>query len=334
MELPVRFTSPALFIAVLALMPGCGGIPSQNVTPTAMAQGATRARSAQQPRSWMLPEAKRDDLLYATDVAGFVHVFSYPAGKEVGTIALGGEPMGMCVDKAGDVWATRFRMRYNSSVVEYAHGGTTIIGSVSTYPYSPWSCSVDPTTGNLAVTNTESGIGVYAHAAGNPTLYTVQGDDYGFTFCTYDESGNLYATAPYSNIAELPKGSSEMANMQLGFSINPWSIQWDEQDKYLAVAGFRQKGQPTPIYHVSVSGTTGSLVGTTLLRRSKNFYPPQYWIEGAKVLGATLGDGPYGQIEDRIESWPYSAGGRPRQFAQVAKDNHPDIYGIIVSRAR
>ncbi|MGC2406215.1 MAG: hypothetical protein WA431_07385 [Candidatus Cybelea sp.] len=276
-------------------------------------------------KSWMLPEAKHEDLLYATDNSyEVVDVFSYPAGRKVGTLEVGGEPFGECVDKAGDVWITRFR---TTSVVEYAHGSKTEIGIVSTYPNNPFGCSIDPTTGNLAVTNTEGSVGVYANAQGSPTLYTVQGDDYGFTFCTYDDSGNLFATAPYSQIAELPKGSSEMTNLQLDFSINPWSIQWDERRKYLAVAGSTNKGEPTSIYHVGVSGTTGRLIGTTLLRRSNDGYPPQFWIKGAEILGPVV---------KRVESWPYPAGGKPTKVAHVWRHGpgSPDLYGVVVSEAK
>ena len=319
--------------AAAAMLAGCGGSQPPISAPGAMPKTSAIATHAERGKSWMLPEAKSEDLLYVTDVyAGLVHVFSYPTGHEVGALEVGGNPRGECVDKIGDIWITRFR---TTSVVEYAHGGTTSLGSVSTYPNSPWGCSVDPTTGNLAVTNTEGSIGVYANAQGDPTLYTVQGDDYGFTFCTYDDSGNLFATAPYSNIAELPTGSSKMMNLQLNFSINPWSVQWDERGKYLAVAGIKLKGDPTSIYHVSVSGGVGKLVGTTLLKRSKSVYPSQYWIQGAKLLGTSSILWHEGQIEKRVDSWPYPDGGNPTRFARVARlpSGQPDLYGVVVSKA-
>jgi hypothetical protein len=292
--------------------------------------GSAAAREGGDPsKSWMLPEAKHEDLLYVSDNSyEVVYVFSYPAGRKVGTLVVGGEPAGECVDKAGDVWITRFR---TTSVVEYAHGGTTKIGAVSTYPNPPWGCAVDPTTGNLAVTNTEGSVGVYANAQGTPTLYTVHGDNYGFTFCTYDDSGNLFATAPYSYIAELPKGSSEMTNLKLDFPRNPfvldpWSIQWDKQRKYLAVARPRHVTGFTDIYHVRVSGTTGHLVGTTSLPKAIPYV--QYWIEGAKILGADSGK--------RVESWPYPAGGKPTKVAHAHRHGpgRPGLVGIVVSEAK
>ncbi len=148
-----RLSRYAAALCVAATMlAGCGGSQPLIGNPGAAPQGRAITQQAAQGKSWMLPEAKRDDLLYATDNAGFVHVFSYPAGKEVGTIVVAGDPLGACVDRAGNVWVARFRM---TSVVEYAHGGTSPIGDVGTYPNNPWGCAVDPTTGNLAVTTTE-----------------------------------------------------------------------------------------------------------------------------------------------------------------------------------
>lgn len=315
-------------LAVALFLAACGG----NSVPQSLGNQGVVAQA--HSRSWMLPEAKHDDLLYVTDNGvlddGMVHVFSYPAGKEVGTIGVGGNPEGECVDKAGDVWITRFSF---TSVVEYAHGGGQI-GSVSTYPNFPWGCAVDPTTGNLAVTNTTGYVGVYANAQGTPTLYTVAGED-GFVFCTYDDSGNLFATAGGSYVAELPKGSNEMMNLQFDYpSWNLWSIQWDERRKYLAVTAFRQKDEPTSIYHVSVSGTTGRLIGTTLLRKSKSGYPPQYWIEGARVLGPSSSDPR--RIQKRIESWPYPAGGSPTEVAHVTWNGPgaPELNAVVVSKAQ
>jgi DNA-binding beta-propeller fold protein YncE len=331
----VWFRRLALGASVI-LIAGCAGSQSTIGGSATLPQALIPTQGARLG-SWMLPEAKNDDLLYVSDNStGFVHVFSYPAGQKLGTLEVGGEPEGECVDKAGDVWITRFR---TTSVIEYAHGGSTPLGSVSTYPYTPWGCSIDPTTGNLAVTNTEGSIGVYANARGNPRLYTAPpGDDYGFTFCTYDDSGSLFASAPYSSIAELPKGSSEMMNMQLDFSINAQSIQWDKRHKYLAVAGYKAKGDPTPIYHVGVSGTTGNLIGTTLLKGTKRDKVAQFWIEGPKILGTSSAFWPreHTLIEKRVDSWPYPDGGTPTRVAHVAvsPSGAPALFGVVISDAK
>jgi hypothetical protein len=40
-----------------------------------------------------------------------------------------------------------------SQILEFAHGGTTPINTLSDYDYQPVSCAVDPKSGNLAVTS-------------------------------------------------------------------------------------------------------------------------------------------------------------------------------------
>ena len=48
------------------------------------AETAAIATHADRGKSWMLPEAKNEDLIYATSGCGGVCMLSYPAGKLVG----------------------------------------------------------------------------------------------------------------------------------------------------------------------------------------------------------------------------------------------------------
>ena len=80
-------------------------------------------------------------------------------------------PDGICSDKKGDIWVAN---NLAADVVEYKHGGTSPKATLSDPNVYPVGCSVDPMTGNLAVTNifTTSGgqgsVAVYAGAAGRP----------------------------------------------------------------------------------------------------------------------------------------------------------------------
>ncbi|MGA9275093.1 MAG: hypothetical protein WBV67_16560, partial [Candidatus Cybelea sp.] len=67
--------------------------------------------------SWMLPEAVSEDLLYVTNYST-VMVFTYPAGKHVGTLKGFYSNVGECVDANGDVFVTNFKP---VAVYEYAH---------------------------------------------------------------------------------------------------------------------------------------------------------------------------------------------------------------------
>ena len=91
------------FGAAVMLLAGCGGV--------AVSPAAGTTAQFHETRSWMLPEAQREDLLYADTGDGSVHnlyVLSYPKGKLVGTIS---EPdaayqQGLCSDAKGDVFVT------------------------------------------------------------------------------------------------------------------------------------------------------------------------------------------------------------------------------------
>ena len=59
-------------------------------------------------------------------------------------------PYGECVDEKGDVFILNFD---GESIVEYAHGGTAPIATLNDPGEKPSGCSVNPATGDLAVTN-------------------------------------------------------------------------------------------------------------------------------------------------------------------------------------
>jgi len=88
-----------------------------------MPQSATAAGDATRGRSWMLPEAKGDDLLYlVSNGDNATYVYSYPTAKLVGTLVGGGQYA--CADKAGDVFIAS-----EAGLTEYLHGGTKPIKS-------------------------------------------------------------------------------------------------------------------------------------------------------------------------------------------------------------
>ena len=96
----VRYTVSCLAVAMLA---ACAARPPMGGAG-AMPQTLPSARHAEHGRSWMLPEAKRENLLYVVDEgARDVYVYSYPQRVLVGTLGFD-YPTGDCVDKAGNVW--------------------------------------------------------------------------------------------------------------------------------------------------------------------------------------------------------------------------------------
>jgi hypothetical protein len=220
----------ATIILAACAGPGAGTAP-QSFAPAARSMTASR----------MAPDAKQQpSLLYVSSVlTNDVYVYSYPKGTLEGTLTGFSTPYGLCSDGAGNVWIVNDGA---NEIVEYAHGGTTPIATLSDPNEFPEGCSVDSTTGNLAVTNfySSSGSGsvaIYAKASGTPTLYS-DPDIAEFRFCGYDDKGNLWADGANSSsqfaFAELPRGKSSLKNIPLKQTIEwPGGVQYD--GTYVAV---------------------------------------------------------------------------------------------------
>jgi hypothetical protein len=107
-----------LALVLVAVLSSCGN-PGAFQSPVPPAEVAPSNVGP----SWMLPEAKSSDLVYAaTFNYGKVYVYSYPAGKLVGTLTMTGSPQGECVDKAGNIWVTDDLINGTQKILEYAHG--------------------------------------------------------------------------------------------------------------------------------------------------------------------------------------------------------------------
>jgi hypothetical protein len=212
-------------------------------------------------QSWMSPEAKTERLLYVSDQGtDDVDVFSYPKGKLVGTLTGFDAPYGQCADKSGNVFITQFDA---ANVVEYAHGRSNRIKTLAFSGQYPIGCSVDPKTGDLAVSTFDpGGVFVFHHAKGIPMEYTSPNLQYYFP-PAYDDRGNLFveAEAPSSagsHVVELPYGESHFKEIYLNVTINyPGGAQWD--GTYLALDDqlFGNTGG-SGIYQIQVKGKFGT----------------------------------------------------------------------------
>ena len=155
----VRFNRYALIIFAVALLAGCGGSQPPIGAPGAMPQTSALATHADRGKSWMLPEAKSEDLLYVTNYS-HVSVYTYPKGKLVGILNGFGSSVGECVDGKGDVFVTNTLHLGRipaDRIVEYAHGGMKPIAELKTEHVGPVGCAFDPTTGDLAVSGFGNG---------------------------------------------------------------------------------------------------------------------------------------------------------------------------------
>jgi hypothetical protein len=252
-----------------ALLGGCTG--SQAPFEPA---GAAAARSP--VKSWLAPDAKKSNLLYVVvptiNVQGTVNLYSYPAGNPQGQITDLDFPGGDCTDAKGDVYVTDGGNATDvSTIVEYAHGSVTPIRTLTVPSLNPFSCAVDPSSGDLAVTslgNQEAqgaNVTVFPKGTGSPQSFT-DPDLLDYYYCTYDNAGDLFVEGHYQGgyqlpkLAELSNGGKSLQTLSLSYEPG-WlsSVQWD--GKYLAVG---QAVKPY-IFRYTISGTLGTLAGSTQL---------------------------------------------------------------------
>ena len=320
----MKLNGTALAFSLSAVMlAGCGGVQNGMVTPVSSAQAKAHRGS------WMLPEAKGEDLVYISSFVDNVYVFSYPKLKQVGDLK-GAGGFGLCSDKNGNVFVPSYYE--GGKITEYAHGGSS---PIATLPDSgdgyPFACSVDPTTGNLAVTNQfgsgscGDSVAVYENAQGTPTTYCAAPIIGYIWFCGYDNAGNLFVDGNEGNdegpfvLAELPSRGNGLTPISVSQKFNePGQVQWNgsnitvEDDLY------------TKIYAFQISGSSAQVIQTTTLKGVKK--ARQSWIQGGKVLV------PFGTSSGitKLGVWKYPSGGNAS--AQV-KHIGRRLAGVTVSVA-
>jgi hypothetical protein len=320
--------------AAAAMLAGCGSGASQaglgSTLPTAPSAsqpsfGQSKSQHSDRGPSRMAPDAKASDLLYVSDVGtNDVYVYSYPKLKLKGTLTGFATPDGECVDKAGNVFITNFGTQ---QIFEYAHGGTNKTLTLSDPGYYPQGCAVDPTTGNIAVTNysnsdsVRGNVAIYTGGGVAPAAYYTDDIMYEMFLCGYDTKGNLFVDGERLGsggivIAELPHAATSFKDMFLNQSIVGISgIQWD--------GGQLMIGDSTVgmIYHFTVKGAFATKVGSTPLGPTPVL--DQFTIQGAKVVAAYGGG---------TGLWNYPAGGSPIRVVENTSFEEP--FGTAISVAR
>lgn len=279
------FNRSLSFCAALSLLAGCGGASQPLMTTPQDVTGLAARDEA--GGSWMARDAAAQDLLYVSSDRD-VSVYAYPNGKLVGSLKGFSAPHGMCIDATGNVYITDLN---RGKVFEYGRGSTKRLKTLAAE--GAVGCSIDPSTGNLAVTEiVAAAVAVFQNASGSPTVYTSPSLSEAY-WCGYDDSGNLFIdgrhfTSPPSFVLlELAKGSRTLApialNQRLGF---PGGVQWD--GTHLAVGSdYSPEKHGSAIYEFSISGSSGTKVGTTPLR-SGAYDVMQFWIGGNTVVVPNL----------------------------------------------
>ncbi len=297
-----------LLISITAVIAGCA-VPSASAPPAA---GALQ-------RPWIASHAKQQPLLYVSSIlTDDVYVYSYRTQRLVGTLHGFTQPYGLCADGKGNVWVVDDGAQ---QIVEYAHGGTSRMTTLQDTGEYPEGCSVDPVTGNLAVTNFYSSSGngsvsIYAHAGGTPKTYS-DPTIANYRFCGYDATGNLFVdganTASVFAFAEMRKGSTTFTNITVNHSVE-WPGGVQASGKEIAV-GDTDAGA---IY--LVKGASGKVKRTVELSNSS--YVNEFWIVGHTVVAAN-------QDGSSVTYYPFPGGGMPTATITVSEP-----FGVTVSAVR
>jgi hypothetical protein len=319
-------------IAALAFA-GCGA----HVAPI----GMTDAASARAPH---MASSSGNDLLYGSVLnRPTVTVFTYPEGVLQATFNTPNDATasGECADANGDVFVTAYtgasKAQFSGYVFEYEHGATSPSTSLSEGAYEPVACSVDPTTGNLAIANfyynqsqdTAGNVAIFAGGQGQPSFFTDSAIQT-YDSVTYDGEGNLYVlgytggTQPY-RFAELAAGSGSFTNITVPVLKRPLRIQWD--GKYVGFFGGRighGKHSHPIIYRMAISGSSGTVVGRTTFRGLGDDVGQGFWIQGKQVV---LQDG-HLHGHEMLGIFDYPAGGKP---TKTIKYSGNDIFDFAVS---
>jgi hypothetical protein len=322
----LEHTLHSLGFSVFFAVAGCAPVAESKISPVGAPDSTKTLSTVDVPRA-ASTVGKERGFLYVSSVNS-VAVFTYPGGLFKGKLSGFGSPAGLCVDESGDLFVTD--QIYNA-IYEYPHGSAQPSAVLSDGPYSkPQDCSLDPTTGNLAVKNNadyDLGIGVYRHAKGKPSFYA-DPDFYQYFGCGYDSQGNLFTDGWNHSlefvVAELPKGSSSFVAItlrKLPYTIYlSGGIKWD--GKYVAIDDMDR----STIYQVKVRRSVGTVVGATVLTDGYStgafWFPGLRWGESGRQATQVVGTHAY----SGIQYWNYPAGGHSTKTISIG-----DPFGVTVS---
>lgn len=319
--------SHASFVAAALLAAGIAACTRNDSIPSPLPANVSDAGRLN--GSWMRPEAKKANLLYVADLdKNAILVFRYPSGEHVGTLKGLKRPHGECVDANGNVWVTN---NLAQNIVEYAHGGTVPIATLSDPGGSPVGCAVDPTTGNLAVMNFSLGSGagtvvVYAGAKGaTQQLPAPATSSAAIPYrAAYDAKGNLWLEgmnvyANYVAFSEYVANKRQWRSITLKHPVVlPGGIQWLGNE--LVVGDQGPIDGPSSAYEFSVRGTVGKLIRVTPLKNSCNML--EFVVIGKTLVAANT-------CVKSVRYFAFPAGG---SSTKIVHGGLGEPAGVVLSR--
>ncbi|HEY3675820.1 MAG TPA: hypothetical protein VGK84_07475 [Candidatus Tumulicola sp.] len=303
-------------VAALITLAACNGPSGQTTPPNAVGIPSTRQAHAN-GRSWIDPAAKGKELLYVSDkTARVVNIYDASTDKLVGTLTGFLEPVGLCSDLSGNVWVVDLE---EEEVSEFPHGGTNAIAGIDTGGGEPQSCSVDPSTGDLAVGVTNLGSAHGWIQICTPSLlctnYPHSTVAY-VAFVSYDKDGNLYADG------RAESNGAFVMNVRSGGHFHPITIKGatiNDPGGIVNSNGVLSLGDAqSTVYQLAKNGT---VTGTTTLTGASQC--EQFAIQGnakAQVLTCPNLSGA------SVTKYKYPAGGKPTKTITGLSEPYAAVY--------
>lgn len=267
----------AIFIA--AGLTGCSLPPASTpVSRSALNLSTRHSNLSARSRTWMSPDASGKSLLYVSYYSA-VQVYDYETDTQVGNLSYFAHAGGSCTDAHGNVYIANYG---DADVLEFSHGGTKPRYIVDPSA-DPVDCSIDPTTGNLAVINgnaSPGNVAIYAGGKGKPKVYKSPFST-SLVSGAYDPSGNLLVSAYQNNtidFAMLPAGKTKMESVTLPYQqdwYGPAYVRWDGE---YFVVDFQTSytRSPAVLIMYTLKGTTGEREGYSIAQDSDGSGP--FWL--------------------------------------------------------
>jgi len=276
----------------------------------------------------MKPDAKGGDLLYVgSNALDEVYVYKYPGGQSVGTLTGFDNPLGLCSDTQGNVWVTNAPSNGKTYLLEYAHGGTKPIAKLDDSGFLPLACSIDATTGNLAVGNSIDDVAIWKNARVKPRHYLTSCCVFAPSTITYDSSGDAIFADFMTRSGWLPKGQSKVKKVALHPHLRVHgAFDWD--GKYLSVFVSSRKPQQEELIRYTFSGGKASQVDTVPLDGVTGVTSTsQFWIQGSTMALAAYGSG-------NVYVFDYPKGGTPTKTITGLYEPFGVTVSVAPSRSR
>jgi hypothetical protein len=241
----------------------------------------------------------------------------------------GSDPQGLCPSTTirGNWWVVNSG---TDTVVEYAHGGTSPIATLTVSAGDAVSCAVDPTTGNLAVAIIDANeVVIFKNGSGSGSV--IQDPTSSSFFIAYDNKGNLFVDGLNTSsvmLFELRKGANTFKTVTLPHSLAaefPSELYWDgtymdmEAQSYGAIAAPQSGAFGSTIYRLAIKHDKAVVEGTVQVTGGGG----SFWV-GESRLVAFAGNG-----LNEIGIWKYPAGGTSIKTFPIPNADEP--LGLTVS---